>query len=176
MAESSNDGAEMVAAVGFGPDSAHFREAMSRIAATVHIVATDGPAGLSGMTATAVTSITLEPAMMLVCVNKSSSSTTRIIDNGVFCINTLGPAHEALADIFAGRTEQHLEERFASGEWTKLSTGSPALIGAVASFDCRLVDVKEVVTHFIMIGLVEAVAYGPEGETLAYVHRKYRLL
>ncbi|MEJ0096618.1 MAG: hypothetical protein WDN46_25400 [Methylocella sp.] len=51
--------------------------------------------------------------------------------------------------MFAGRTDQHLEDRFASGHSTTLSTGSPML--------------------------VEAVACGPEAETLAYVHRKYRV-
>lgn len=169
MAESANG-------PGAGLDPGRFRDAMSRVAASVHIVTTDGMAGLGGITATSVTSITVEPPMMLFCINKTSPSAARIIANGVFCINTLAPSHEALSNIFAGRTEQHLDERFTSGEWTKLVTGSPVLMDAVAAFDCRLVEAKEVTTHLIVIGAVEAVGYGPEGETLAYVHRKYRTL
>lgn len=157
-------------------DPARFREGMSRVAAAVHIVATDGPAGLGGITATAVASITVEPPMMLFCINKTSPSAARIIENGVFCINTLAPSHEALSNVFAGRTDQRLDDRFTAGEWTKLATGAPALKGAVAAFDCRLVEAKEVSTHLVMIGVVEAVDYGPEGEILAYVHRKYRTL
>ncbi len=159
-----------------GVDPARFRDAMSRVAAAVHIVATGGPAGLAGITATAVTSITVEPPMMLFCINKTSPSAARLIENGVFCINTLAPSHEPLSNIFAGRGDQRLDERFTTGEWTKLTTGAPALKGAVAAFDCRLVEAKEVSTHFIIIGAVEAVDFGPEGESLAYVHRKYRAL
>jgi flavin reductase len=99
-----------------------------------------------------------------------------MIGNGVFCINTLAPPDEALADVFAGRTHQHLAERFRSGTWTKLETGSPVLTSAAAVFDCRIVEVKPVSTHYIVIGAVEAAAFGPEGESLAYVHRGYRTI
>jgi len=157
-------------------NQARFKDAMSRVAAAVHVVTTDGPAGLGGITASAVTSITVEPPMMLFCINKTSTSAQRIIDNGVFCINTLAPAHEAVSNVFAGRTDQRLDERFATGEWTKLKTGAPVLLGAVAAFDCRLVEAKDVNTHYIMIGTVVAVEYGPEGESLTYVNRKYRTL
>lgn len=161
---------------GQGLDSARFREAMSHVAASVHIITTDGPAGLAGITATSVASITVEPPMMLFCINRNSPSAVRMIKNGVFCINTLAPAHEALADIFAGRTDHHLEERFTSGKWTKLVTGAPVLIGAVAAFDCRLVEVKDVATHYIVIGAVEAVEFGPEANNLTYAHRKYKAM
>jgi flavin reductase len=150
-----------------------FREAMSRIAASVHIVTTDGLAGLAGITATAVAPITLEPPMMLFCINKTSPSAERMIENGVFCINTLTGAQEALADIFAGRTGHRLGDRFTQGAWTKLVTGSPVLRGAAAAFDCRLAEAKEIMTHFIMIGAVEAVDFSNETSSLTYAHRKY---
>ncbi len=156
-----------------GPDNAIFREALSRIAASVHIVTTDGPAGLAGITATAVASITLEPPMMLFCINKTSPSAVRMRENGVFCVNTLAALHEPLADIFAGRTGHRFNQRFTNGKWTKLVTGCPVLRGAAAVFDCRLVEAKEVMTHFIMIGAVEAVDFGSEGVGLTYARRKY---
>jgi flavin reductase len=176
MALSGTGGAEIAPFSEFDPDPVHFREAMSRVGASVHIVATDGPAGLGGITATTATSITLDPAMMLFCIHKTSPSAARMIENGVFCINALNPAHQPLADIFAGRSGLHLEERFASGEWTRLLTGAPVLRNAAASFDCDLVEAREAGTHFVMIGLVRAVAYGAEGDTLAYVHRGYKTL
>ncbi len=120
-------------------DAGRFREAMSRVTGAVHIVTTDGPAGLGGITATAVTSITLEPPMMLFCINKTSRSAARMMKNGVFCINTLTSVDEPLSDIFAGRTHQHLDERFAAGTWTKLATGAPVLTSALVAFDCRFV-------------------------------------
>jgi len=176
MVESAHGGDDIAATLGFDPDSAHFREAMSRVAASVHIVTTNGPAGLGGITATSATSVTLEPATALFCIKRSSPSASRMIKNGVFCINALSPVHQGLADIFAGRSELHYEARFSHGEWTKLTTGSPVLRGAAASIDCRLIEAKEVGTHYIMIGLVLAVAYGPEGDSLAYVHRGYRTI
>lgn len=173
MAEFKSGGMAACGVPGQGLDGARFREAMSHVAAAVHIVTTGGPAGLGGITATSVVSITAEPPMMLFCINKISPSAARMIENGVFCINTLSPLHEPLADIFAGRTGHHLDERFASGEWTKLVTGAPVLKRAAVVFDCRLAEVKEVMTHFIMIGSVEAVEYGRRGSGLTYAHREY---
>jgi flavin reductase len=167
---------EIGAAPGQGLDPARFRDAMSRVAAAVHIVTTDGPGGLAGITATSVASITDEPPMMLFCINKTSPSAARIIENGVFCINTLAPSHEALAEIFAGRTGHYLGERFAGGEWTKLITGAPVLRRAAAAFDCRLVEAKSVMTHIVMIGAVEAADFGPEGGNLSYARRKYDMV
>lgn len=176
MDETKNSRTDKGALPRQGLDSARFREAMSHVAASVHIVTTDGPAGLAGITATSVASITVEPPMMLFCINRNSPSAVRMVENGVFCINTLSPSDEALADIFAGRTDHHLEERFTSGEWTKLSTGAPVLTSAVAVFDCRLIEVKDVATHYIVIGAVEAVEFGPESNNLTYAHRKYRVI
>lgn len=173
VAEQESGRVETCAGRGQDLDGARFREAMSRVAAAVHIVTTGGPAGLGGITATSVASITVDPPMMLFCINKNSSSAARVIENGVFCINTLTPSHKALADIFAGRTGAYLDERFTCGEWTKLVTGAPVLKDAAAVFDCRLTEVKEVMTHLILIGTVEAVAYGPQGSSLIYVHRNY---
>ncbi|MCI0467933.1 MAG: flavin reductase [Beijerinckiaceae bacterium] len=158
---------------GQGPDPAKFREAMSRVAASVHIVTTDGKAGLAGITATAVAPITDEPPMMLFCINKTSPSAARMITNGAFCINALSASHAPLAEIFAGRTGHRLGQRFTMGEWTKLATGSPVLRGAAAAFDCRLIEVKEIMTHFVMIGAVEAVAVDAESGLLTYAQRKY---
>jgi flavin reductase len=154
-------------------DPERFREAMSRVGAAVHIVTTDGPAGLAGITASAVTSITIEPPMMLFCINKTSRSAAKVIENGVFCINTLARADQNLSDIFAGRSGHEPEERFASSAWTVLSTGAPVLASALVAFDCRLVEAKPVGTHLMMIGTVEAIEIAPKAEALMYAHREY---
>ena len=107
---------EIGAVPGQNLDPVRFRVAMSRVAAAVHIVTTNGPAGLAGITATSVASITDDPPMMLFCINKTSPSAARMIENGVFCINTLAPSHEAIAEIFAGRTGHYLGDKFAGGE------------------------------------------------------------
>jgi flavin reductase len=157
-------------------DPAHFRDAMARLPAAVHIITTDGGAGLAGITASAVSSVSVEPPMMLFCINKTSSSLARFLDNRVFCINTLAAHDQGLSDVFAGRTAQKLEEKFASGAWTKLATGAPVLKTALVAFDCRLIEAKEVATHIVMIGIAEAVEIASDGETLMYAHRKYTRL
>src|SRR5271170_1143493 len=108
-----------------------FREAMSRLGAAVHVVTTAGIAGKSGFTATAVCSVSDTPAMLLVCLNRRSNSAPVLAQNGVFCINTLSAAESNIADMFAGRSGVHLEERFSIGEWMTLKTGSPVLASAV---------------------------------------------
>ena len=123
-----------VAAVASGPlaalESSAFREAMSRLGAAVHIVTTAGLAGKSGFTATAVCSVSDQPATLLVCLNRSSGSAPLLSQNGVFCVNTLGAGEEKLADLFAGRTGVQRHERFATGEWITLRTGAPVLASA----------------------------------------------
>ena len=54
--------------------------------------------------------------MMLFCINKTSRSAARVIENGVFCVNTLASSHEPLANVFAGRTSYRFDDRFTCGE------------------------------------------------------------
>jgi flavin reductase len=151
-----------------------FREAMSRLGAAVHVVTSAGPGGKTGFTATAVCSVTDQPAMLLVCLNRRSNSAPVLSQNGVFCVNTLGAAEEKLADIFAGRSGVHLEDRFATGEWITLKTGSPVLVSGVVAFDCRTIEVKAVASHNVIFGAVEAVRLGPSGPALVYHDRLYK--
>jgi len=68
-----------------------FRNAMSRVAATVNVVTTDGPAGRFGVTVSAMSSVSAdgEKPIMLVCVNTQSATADSILENGVFCVNIL---------------------------------------------------------------------------------------
>ena len=163
-------GASPIATVDVHP----FREAMSRLGAAVHVVTTAGIAGKTGFTATAVCSVTDQPAMLLVCLNRRSNSAPLLAQNGVFCVNTLGAAEEKLADLFAGRSGVHLHERFSVGEWITLKTGSPVLASAVVAFDCRTVETKAVASHNVIFGAVEAVRLGPSGPALVYHDRAYK--
>ncbi len=154
-------------------DPQAYRDAMSEIASPVHVIATDGPAGLAGMTVTALASISDHPPTLLVCVNRSSPSAPRFLENAVFSVNSLGEEDRLLADIFAGRTNEHFAEKFTHGAWRKGPTGAPLLENALANFDCRLIDVKDVGTHHIFIGRVEAVRRRDEGASLLYHRRGY---
>jgi flavin reductase (DIM6/NTAB) family NADH-FMN oxidoreductase RutF len=160
-----------------GVDPKAYRDAMSEIASPVHIIATDGPAGIAGMTVTALASVSDQPAVLLVCVNRASPSARRFIDNGVFSVNALSVADRPLADIFAGRTHEHFGEKFVHGVWAPGPSGAPLLASALATFDCRLIDVKDMATHHVFFGAVQAVTFGrqpdPDSDGLLYRRRGY---
>jgi flavin reductase len=96
--------------------------------------------------------------------------------NGVFCVNTLRAGDEIVADTFAGRTKVERDQRFDTGQWTVLATGSPALLSAVVALDCRVIEVKAVASHDIYFGVVEAIHSGPAGPALVYHDRAYKQL
>lgn len=155
-------------------DSQVFREAMSRLGAAVHIVTTNGKAGKAGFTATAVASVSDAPTTLLVCLNRKSQITPLMLENGCFCVNTLAASEESIADVFAGRTGVFMAERFNVGDWSTIKTGSPALVSAIAAFDCQVLEAKEVGSHFVYFGSVVAVRLGPASKALVYHDRSYK--
>jgi flavin reductase len=155
-------------------EPAAFREAMCRLGAAVHVVTTAGPGGKAGATATAVCSVSDAPPTLLMCLNRRSQTNPVVVENGVFCVNTLGHGAAEMADIFAGRTGLQGSDRFATGEWSVLMTGSPVLASAVVAFDCRIVEVRAVASHNVFFGAVEAVRLGPSGPALVYHERAYK--
>ena len=76
--------------------------------------------------------------------------------------------------MFAGRTGVTGSDRFSTGDWTMLSTGSPVLSSAVIAFDCRIIEVRSVASHNVFFGAVEAVRVGPTGPALVYHERAYK--
>lgn len=158
------------------PDALLFREGMSRAAAAVHVVTTDGSAGRAGFTATAVTPVTDSPASLLVCINTASRSAQALLSNRVFCVSTLAADDLALADVFAGRTGLQGPERFTMGEWERLETGSPALTTSLVAFDCRISDARIVATHHVIIGEIVRIRLGEVKPPLVYQGRHYHEL
>jgi flavin reductase len=152
-----------------------YREAMARFGAAVSIVTTDGPGGRFGFTASAVTSVTDDPPTLLVCVNRKNDSHPALIANGVLCVSTLAASQEEISGVFGGK-ELTQAGRFASGSWHALTTGAPALLGAVVSFDCRIVQITEIGTHSVVFGEVVAIEHGEEHDGLVYFGRGYHRL
>ena len=153
-----------------------YRDGMARFAAAVHIVTTDGPAGPSGFTASAACSVTDDPPTLLVCLNRASQLHTIFQQNGVFCLNTLSADQQWLSELFAHRGGTTMHERFSSTAWEKSGMGSPLAKDSLAAFDCRIVDVKEMGTHWVIFGGVEEVRISHQSSALLYLHRSYRHL
>jgi flavin reductase len=152
-----------------------YRDGMARLAAAVNVITTDGPAGRGGFTASAVCSVTDDPATLLVCVNLASRQNDYLRANGVLCVNTLAADQSAISNRFSTR-DVTMEHRFDGATWDVLATGSPVLDGAVASFDCRIVERLEKGTHAVLMCEVEAVRVGDSAEALVYFGRGYRKL
>jgi flavin reductase len=155
-------------------EAVRFREAMSLYGAAVQVVTTDGPAGKTGFTATAVCSVSDNPPTLLVCLNRKSQAAPILSNNGVFCVNTLRADDEAVADMFAGRTGAQLAQRFNIGEWQTLATGAPSLASAIVSCDCRVIEINAMASHNVIFGVVEAISFGPAGAALVYHGRVYK--
>ncbi|WP_159586582.1 flavin reductase [Chelativorans xinjiangense] len=154
----------------------HYRDAMARFAGAVHVVTTDGPAGRRGVTVIAACSVSDNPPIVLVCLNRENVNNDLFLENGVFALNTLAVDHQELSDAFSGLTRLPPDERFALAEWETLSTGAPALIGAMAVFDCQVIDTKELATHRIYFGKVTGLRVGANLRPLLYHDRGYRVL
>jgi len=153
-----------------------YRDAMSHFAGAVHIITTDGEAGLRGTTISACCSLSDAPPTMLVCLMKQHEGNRTFIDNGRFCINTLAGHHRQLSDAFAGRGGMGQEQRFALAQWSILTTGAPVLDGALAVFDCRLTGWNEHDTHYILHGQVVDVLRTHRSQALIYLNRDYHTL
>jgi flavin reductase len=154
-------------------DQKIFRDAMCKLGAAVSVVTTDGPAGRHGLTASAVCSVTDSPPTLLVCVNRAAGAHGVLKENGRLCINVLAGHHEELSSRF-GQRGITVEQRFAAGSWRRLITGTPALEGAVVSFDCRVAGITEIGTHSVFFCAVEGIVAASQPEQgLIYFNRNY---
>lgn len=154
-------------------NAARYRGAMTQLAAAVNLVTSDGPAGRAGFTATAVTSITDDPATLLVCAKRKGTATPCVVANGVLCVNVLAAGHRGLSKAFGGSMHGG-EDRFESADWRRLVTGSPVLHGALVSFDCCITKVLDVGTHNVMFCEVLDIAEDATKTPLLYFRREYR--
>lgn len=156
------------------PSKADFRSAMARLGAAVNIITTDGPAGRAGFTASAVCSVSDEPPSLLVCLNRSASVYETFKHNAVLCVNVLGAGHQAISNLFGGKTS--MDERFAAATWHSGASGSPVMDQASVAFDCQVRQITEVGTHDILICEVRAIHTTAHAHSLIYFNRQYHEL
>lgn len=105
-----------------------------------------------GFTANSITSVSLDPPLVLVCVDRASSSREAILESGRFAISLLARGQEEVAQSFAGDAR---DSRFeALPVWSGME-GVPILYGAIAWLDCRIWEVVEAGDHTVLFGAVE---------------------
>ena len=153
-------------------DPGRFIDAMGRAVTGVNVISTDGPAGRFAVTVSAVSSVSAAPPMVLACINRRSPASSAVRENGVFCVNVLGAGQSHVSDTFAGRPASGQPFDFGCAGWDGEATGSPCLLGAVASFDCALESAVDAGTHTIFVGRVLAVRQEDQAPLL-YTRRSY---
>jgi flavin reductase (DIM6/NTAB) family NADH-FMN oxidoreductase RutF len=145
--------------------SLQLKQAMRNVACTVYVITLSGGGRRWGLTATAVSSLSLEPPSILACVNRNASIHSALMEAGRFCLNAL---REDQRDVAAAFGAPGLgEERFETGRWRDFG-GAPAICDAVANILCRRVETTAFGTHTILIGEVEAVSSDHQAAPLIY--------
>jgi flavin reductase (DIM6/NTAB) family NADH-FMN oxidoreductase RutF len=147
-----------------------FRQAMRRVASTVNVISlcVDGEA--LGITATAVSPISMDPPSLLVCINRAASVHGSMEDVTHFRVNVLHRDQDGVAQMFADR--RFHTERFAGG-WENDCVRPPRLVDAQATILCRRIDLHQFGTHSIFIAIVEEVAVRDEVDPLIYLDGRY---
>ena len=152
-----------------------FLEAMSWGVTMVNVVTTGGAGGRFGATVSAMSSVSadMSPPTLLVCMNRGGATAPAIIDNGVFCLNILHETQQAIADCFADRVKTASGDKFDCAAWSRSDAGCWRLEGALASFDCRVLKVEAVGSHYVIIGSTESVSLRTPSRALLYSARDY---
>jgi 4-nitrophenol 2-monooxygenase / 4-nitrocatechol 4-monooxygenase, reductase component len=142
--------------------SEEFRDLIGRFATGITIVTTFHDDTPYGTTASALTSVSLAPPTLLICMNKDSQTGQAIAQSRHFAVNVLAEDQGDLADRFAKRGST-----FAGVPVTNGRRGSPLLTNALAVFECEVSDEIQAGTHYVFIARVDR-ATGTAGQPLAY--------
>ena len=145
-------------------DEARFRHTMSQLVTGVTIVTARVPRGRAvGITASSVTSLSLDPPMLLVCVGRDAEIHDVLLEAERFGVNVLAAGQVDLARRFAERERQHLDE----SELVTSPGGAPMIPGSLARIECRRRGRVDGGDHTIITGTLEWSEVG-EGVPLCY--------
>ncbi|MGF6919544.1 flavin reductase [Paraburkholderia sp. 40] len=132
-------------------DLIEFRRALGAFVTGVTVVTTIQRDGSPrGFTANSFTSVSLDPALILVCIAKTASSHPVFSQTQRFAVSVLAEDQRPVSGVFASKSA----DKFAQVAWHARRTGSPVMDGAAASFDCETHQVVDAGDHIILIGRV----------------------
>jgi flavin reductase (DIM6/NTAB) family NADH-FMN oxidoreductase RutF len=150
----------------------HFRRVMGQFATGVTVVTTRLGDEVHGLTANAVCSVSLEPLLVLVCVDHTADTHPLLEKSGIFAVNILSHEQENLSQLFAGPTEEKVGRLGALGYRTAV-TGAPIIDGCLAYLDCRVVAAYPGGDHTIFVGEVEEAEIGENASPLLFFRGRY---
>jgi flavin reductase (DIM6/NTAB) family NADH-FMN oxidoreductase RutF len=153
-------------------DRQRFRAVMGHFATGVAVVTAQGGNGVVGMTTNALTSVSLEPLLLLVCFDNTARTLPVVRETERFGVNVLRAGQEGVSGQFASKLP--LERKFDAVDYT-LDRGAPVLDDALAWLVCDLRELLPGGDHTIGIGAVRAMGHG-EGDPLVWYRGGYTSL
>ena len=157
-------------------DGREFRNAMGLFATGVTVVTSGKAPKFHGMTANAFSSISLDPPLVLVCVDKHTHMLEVLQETGAFSVNFLAADQQGTSNYFANSDRPHDETEFADIDYTIGSTGMPRINGAICVIDCLVHSVTDAGDHDVYIGEVKAMETTPDADPLLFFGGGYRAL
>lgn len=159
------------------PDIDSYRRAMGRFATGVTMLTTRTGGVDYAMTASALSSVSLDPLLLLVCVEREARFHDVVLEAGFWGVSVMSVGDRPGADWLAtrGRPMHGQLDRIAHHHGPR--TGTALLDGALATFECRTTDVHPAGDHSIVVGEVVSVTSAPRpGEALVYYRGRYEAL
>ncbi len=158
--------------VDIAPDA--FRRVMGHFVTGITVVTTLAESGPQGITVNALTSVSLDPPLVMVALDRRRFITPAVRQTGRYAVNVLSEDQRALSDCFAGAPVEPGRDAFCGASWTPGSTGLPLLDGAIATLECTVVQTFQAGDHELFIGRVEGMANAePHPMPLLYYRRQY---
>ena len=151
------------------------RRACGQFATGVTVVTVRDGDGFRGMTANSFTSVSLDPPLILVSVDRRNRTHQLLGEGEPFSVSVLSQAQQCWSDRFAGR-HGDVQHQFDDIPHTLSPDGMPIIAEASASFSCRVVAIHEAGDHSLFIGQVEGIAQAPREAPLLFFGGKYRSL
>jgi len=160
-------------------DSRAYRDWCGRFATGITVVTMRDGDQPHGMTANAFTSVSLDPPLLLICVDKTASVREALERSGVFTVNILSEDQREIAQFFArhGREDDPDADAMGDFPYRDGQTGSPILDGTIGWADCRFWGETDAGDHTVVIGeVVDMDLSQPDAAPLLFFASNYRLL
>jgi len=146
---------------------------MATFATGVTVVTTRWGEAIHGLTVNAFCSVSLEPALVLVCIENQTTARSLLEKSGIFAVNVLAADQEATARRFAS-SQLSAAERFQGVTYHQERTGAPILDHSLGFLDCRMIAAYPGGDHTIFLGEVQALGQRDLQQPLLYFQSTYR--
>jgi flavin reductase (DIM6/NTAB) family NADH-FMN oxidoreductase RutF len=152
-----------------------FRQTMRLWTTGVTVVTTSFEGIQHGMTVSSFTSVSAVPPIVLVSINQNARTHELMKKSGIFAVSILEKSQKAISDVFAGLVAE-ADDRFKGIQTKSMQTGSPIISGAVASFDCKIIETAVFGNNSVFFGEILDAEFNDDLKPLLYSNRAYKTL